>query len=204
MKRKLKTLLLLTAGVVPLAVTANNALANAALELTSGASDIIIQDNFAGLDLNLSSGQILWAGSINGWSFAVTVGDTKPLLGSATSPHLDLSVTANSPGNDSLIVKFTDTDFGPTSGSLLSSFFQNGTSTASTQVLVDPNNAQFGGLPATSANLTGPYSITLVDTFSVGTISSDHRVTVPDGGASVALLGFALMGVEGLRRRVTK
>jgi len=35
-------------------------------------------------------------------------------------------------------------------------------------VLVDPLNAQFGGLPATSINLaSAPYSITLVDTFTV-------------------------------------
>ncbi len=197
-------MLLLTAGVLSLEVMANKALANAALELASGASDIIVQDNTVGADLNLASGQILWAGTINGWSFTVAVGDTKPFLGSTTAPELDLSVTANAPGNDTLMVKLTDTDFGPTSGSINSSSFLNGTSIATYQVLVDTNNTQFGGLSATTAALTGPYSITLVDTFTVGTVSSDHRVTVPDGGTTCALLGFALMGIEGLRRRLTE
>jgi hypothetical protein len=200
-------MLLLVSGAVSVAFTADQALANAALELTSGASDLIVQDNSPGLDLNLASGQIIWAGTINGWTFSVTVGDTKPFLGSATSPHMDLSVTANAPGNNPLVVKFTDTDFGPTSGSINSSFFQNGTSTATTQVLIDPNNAQFGGLPAGNANLTGPYSITLVDNFSVGTVSADHRLTVPgtipDGGMTVALLGFSVLGLAGLRRKLT-
>jgi len=204
MTNTFKASLLLACGIVSGALTPSQARANAALELTSGASDIIVQDNTAGLDLNMASGQIIWAGTINGWTFTVTVGDTKPFLGSATSPHMDLSVTANAPGNGPLVVKFTDTDFGPTSGSLSSSFFQNGTSTATTQVLVDPNNGQFVGSPAGTANLTGPYSITLVDSFSVGTVSADHRVvTVPDGGTTAALLGFSVIGLAGLRRKLT-
>jgi hypothetical protein len=211
MKNSFKTILVLISGVVSVTVTTDKALANAALELTSGASDIIIQDNFVGLDLNLTSGQILWAGTINGWSFTVAVGDTKPLLGSATSPILDLSVAADTPGNDSLTVKFTDTGFGATSGTIDPSSFQNGTGIATMNVLVDPNNAQFGGVATTGASLTGPYSITLIDTFSVGTIIANHHVTVQDRGTSVsdggccaALLSFALMGLEGLRRKVRK
>jgi hypothetical protein len=210
MKNSFKTILVLISGFVSVTVTTDKALANAALELTSGASDIIIQDNFAGLDLNLASGQILWAGTINGWAFTVAVGDTKPLLGSATSPILDLSVAADTPGNASLTVKFTDTGFGPTSGSIDSSSFQNGTGIATMSFLVDANNVQFGGVATTDASLTGPYSITLVDTFSVGTIIANHHVTVQegtsvsDGGCSAALLSFALMGIEGLRRKVRK
>ena len=210
MKTSFKTTLILISGVALGSVTTDKALANAALELTSGASDIIIQDNFAGLDLNLSSGQILWAGTINGWTFTVAVGDTKPLVGSATSPILDLSVAADTPGNGSLTVKFTDTGFGPTSGSIDSSTFQNGTGIATMNVLVDPNNAQFGGVATSGASLTGPYSITLVDTFSVGTIIANQHVTaqegtsVSDGGCCAALLSFALMGLEGLRRKVSK
>lgn len=173
----------------------------AELDISSGGTDITVVDNGPGDTSSSTVGQILWAGTLNGWNFTVTVGDSKPLLGSATSPQLDLSVIANSPGNGNLTVKLTDTDFGPTSGLLNSTFFQNGTSTASSQFLVDPNNQPFGGSPSTDITLTGPYSITLVDTFTVGTISSDQRVSaVPDGGATVAFLGVGLLGVEGFRR----
>ena len=153
-------------------------------------------------DLSGVAEQVLWAGTSNGWNFTVNVGDTKPLLGSETSPQLDLSVTANSPGSANLVVKFSDTGFGPTSGAITSSSFQNGSSTATYSVLVDPNNALFSGSSTTDATLTGPYSITLIDTFTPGTVSSDHRASVPDGGTTIAFLGFALIGVEGIRRKV--
>ncbi|HZR19677.1 MAG TPA: VPDSG-CTERM sorting domain-containing protein [Verrucomicrobiae bacterium] len=175
--------------------------ATAELELISGSSDIIVADG-SGQDLSSAAGQVAWIGTINGWTFAITAGDTKPLLGTATSPQLDLGVMANVVGNGNLIVKFSDSGFGPSSGTVNSTFFENGTSTASAKVLVDPANTLFGGSPSTDGTLAGPYSITLVDTFTPGLVSSDHRVSVPDSGATVALLGFGLVGVESLRRRI--
>jgi hypothetical protein len=200
---KLRTLPLIAAAAVPLAMAPGIAQAGAELELMSGTQIVTVSDNGLG-DMSTAAGQVLWAGSINGWNFTVTVGDTKPLLGSETMPQLDLSVTANSAGSDKLVVMFSDTGFGPTSGGILSSPVQNGSSAASYDVLVDPNNSVFGGTSSLDATLTGPYSITLVDTFTPGTVSSDHRVTVPDGGATVALLGFGLVGVEAMRRRFRK
>lgn len=200
---ELRTLSLVAAGAIAMALAPCSARAGAELELISGSTDIVVPDNGFG-DMSSAAGQVLWIGSINGWSFTVNVGDTKPLLGSVTSPQLDLSVTANSPGNGNLIIKFSDTGFGLTSGVINSSSFQNGTSSSSYDVLVDPNNALFGGTSSRDATLTGPYSITLVDSFTVGTISSDHRASVPDGGATVALLGFGLVGVEGVRRKFVK
>jgi hypothetical protein len=200
MKIGSRVLILAAAGTF-LAFLPGSARANAELELISGSSDIVITDNMPG-DLSGVAGQVLWAGTINGWNFTVNVGDTKPLLGSETSPQLDLSVTANSPGSANLVVKFSDTGFGPTSGAITSSSFQNGSSTATYSVLVDPNNVLFSGSSTTDATLTGPYSITLIDTFTPGTVSSDHRASVPDGGTTIAFLGFALIGVEGIRRKV--
>lgn len=174
------------------------------IELISGTSDIFVSDGGVG-DMSSGAGQILWLGNIHGWNLTVTVADTKPNLGSATSPQLDLTVTANTPGLGDLVVKFSETDFGPTSGSLNSSFFQNGTSLGTGQVLVDPSNQLFGGAASTDANLTGPYSLTLVDTFAVGTISADHRASVssvPDGGTTAAMLGFGLTGLGVFRRKL--
>jgi hypothetical protein len=200
MRIKYRVLALAITAGLPLTLVPVDARANAALELISGGSDIIVADG-SGLDLSAADGQVAWIGTINGWTFAITAGDTKPQLGSATSPQLDLGVLANVVGNGNLIVKFSDTGFGPSSGTVSSTFFENGTSTASASVLVDSANTLFGGSESTDATLTGPYSITLVDTFTPGLVSSDHRVSVPDGGATVALLGFGLVGVESLRRR---
>ena len=177
-----------------------NAHATAELELISGSSTIMVADG-SSQDLSSAAGQVAWIGTINGWTFAITAGDTKPQLGSATSPQLDLGVLANVVGNGNLIVKFSDTGFGPSSGTVNSTFFENGTSTASASVLIDSSDKLFGGAPSTDGTLAGPYSITLVDTFTPGLVSSDHRVSVPDGGATVALLGFGLVAVESLRRR---
>jgi len=183
-----------------LALMPTNAHATAELELISGSSTIMVADG-SSQDLSSAAGQVAWIGTINGWTFAITAGDTKPQLGSATSPQLDLGVLANVVGNGNLIVKFSDTGFGPSSGTVNSTFFENGTSTASASVLIDSSDTLFGGTPSTDGTLAGPYSITLVDTFTPGLVSSDHRVSVPDGGATVALLGFGLVAVESLRRR---
>jgi hypothetical protein len=204
MKSKLIKFLIVAAVMASLSMTAQAVPTTAAIQVSSGASTVTIQDN-AGTDLSPSAGQIMWSGSINGWNLMVTVGDTKPILGSATSPQMDLTVTANTPGAAPLTVRFTDTGFGPTAGSIISTHFNNGTASETASVLVDPLNAQFGGLPATSINLaSAPYSITLVDTFTVGTISADHRIitTVPDGGTTVLLLGAALSALGLIKRRL--
>ena len=202
MKSKLIKLLIVAAVMASLSMTAQ-AIPTAAIQVSSGASTVTIQDN-SGTDLSPSVGQIMWSGSINGWNLMVTVGDTKPILGSATSPQMDITVTANTPGAAPLTVMFTDTGFGPTAGSIISTHFNNGTASETASVLVDPLNTQFGGAAATSINLPASYSITLVDAFTVGTVSGDHRilVAVPDGGTTILLLGAALSALCLIKRRL--
>ncbi len=174
----------------------------AALELISGATTIVVQDNGVA-DTSPTIGDIQWNGSINGWTIVVTTGDSKPLLGSATSPQMDLSVTSATPGAAPLTVELTDTGFGPTASALVNVANQNGTSAETASVLADPSNTQFGGSPVTSVNLAAPYSLTIKDVFTVGTISADDRVsTVPDGGMTVLLLGAALTALGLMKRRL--
>jgi len=178
-----------------------------AIEIMSGASanTVILQDNASG-DLSAVAGAILWSGSINGWNLVITTALTKPDSGSATLPNMDLDVTASGNGAlGNLTVLFTDTDFGPTAGLVRQNLGNNGTSTATYAAYYDTGNAQFAETTAVdgSGALTGPYSITLSSIFTPGSISSDQRVTtVPDGGATVMLLGAALSAMGLLRRKL--
>ena len=179
-----------------------------ALELMSGASanTVILQDNALG-DLSAMPGAIIWSGSINGWNLVVTTAITKPISGSATAPNMDLDVTASDIGAlGNLTILFTDTDFGPSAGLVRQNLGNNGTSTATYAAYYDTGNAQFAETTPVdgSGALTGPYSITLSSIFTPnGTISSDQRVTtVPDGGATVMLLGAALSAMGLFRKKL--
>jgi hypothetical protein len=176
----------------------------AALELISGATTIIIQDG-SGSDISPLTGSVGWVGSINGWAVVITSGLTKPIQGSVTGPDMDLSVQASAGGAGSLTIEFTDTGFGPVTGGVNHQFSGNiGSSVVTSAGYYDAGNGQFatttplGG----SINLAGPFSFTLVDTFTPGSVSTDDNLTVPDGGTTVMLLGAALSGLGFLRKKL--
>src|SRR5579871_4714264 len=51
------------------------------------------------------------------WSVVVTTGESKPVIGSATNPNLELDIQATSLGSaNPLTVILSDNNFGPTSG----------------------------------------------------------------------------------------
>ena len=87
--------------------------ATAQLRLTaSDGSTVTVMDNGAG-DSNAATGAITYNGAVGpNWSVNVTSGLTKPALGSAAQPQMDIS-TANltSQGAGTLTIEFTDTDF---------------------------------------------------------------------------------------------
>ncbi len=100
------------------------------------------------------------------------------------------------------------------------------------ETFYDPANGLFGGTPLTSEGPTGPGAIGFNQTGSLSTTAFPYSLTqrltitqgpgqttsvgssaqpvllvvqnIPDGGWAVGLLGFALMGVEGLRRKYTR
>jgi hypothetical protein len=83
------------------------------LRVSDGVTTITIADG-AGTDLNLAVGAVTFSGAINGWSILVTSGATKPVLGSATDPHLDLTwqVThTSSAGGANLTICFSENGF---------------------------------------------------------------------------------------------
>lgn len=218
--------ILATAGM--LAISAMPAVAAPILRFTSGASSLTITDNGAG-DLLGTSGAITFAGSVGDFGLTVTTGLTKPAIGSAETPEIDLnSVSVTSGGAGNLLIEFTETGFTGGAGAWTDFLSQIGgtiNNDAGSQlfytVYVDAANTAFGkttqvfsgtfGPGAFSDALTaladltstGAYSITLVANLThggAGVSSFDGFTTVPEP-ASVALAGMGLMLIGIARRR---
>lgn len=178
-------------------------------------------------DQNPILGFVSFTGSIGVFTFTVASGQTKPLIGSEESPRMDLFVNATSSTSGTLSVLFSETDFGPssafahaTAAGVIGVFTPDPLNTISYRTLQDVGNSLFVGAEITSDSsgagpflfdsfgvLTtpgGPYSLTQevsIHHNSAQTSFFSGALTVPDGGWAITLLGFALMGVEGLRRK---
>jgi hypothetical protein len=219
-------------AVGALAFTATpSAHATAELELISGASSVIITDGGVN-DANSLTGAITFSGTVGTFDISITTtGITKPVLGSATSPSLDLNSIQVSSGVGNLTILFSDVGFGPTSGSFLGQIggtINNGGGSLSYATFVNTSNTELaisgpgttqltsqgpfapGAFSGTTTSgilaMAGPYSLTqeVVISHSTGgntSFNASLTTTVPDGGSTVALLGAVLVGFEALRRK---
>lgn len=177
---------------------------------------LTLSDGINSVTVNATGGFASYNGSVGGWSINVTTGIAG---GTSTQPILDLNsvdmYSGTGPGK--LIITWTQDGLGPllgtgvneVGGTLLPGIsgnfqmFVNGQSVSSQ----DFSSSPFAG--TASADLGGAtgtlgLQATLTAT-SHGLISFDSQAcvsSVPDGGTTIALLGFALVGVEGLRRRL--
>jgi hypothetical protein len=219
---------LMAAGALALFATpAANAIPT--LKLSDGVTTVIVGDGSGG-DLSAPVGSVTFIGVIGTWIVNVSTGISDPILGSPTDPHMDLnSVNVNvSGGAGTLTIWFSDDFFGPTSQSMDASI--GGTinlapgSTLNYTTYASGTNALFAETsPLTSQSFTAgsfsgdasgsfptspfpaPYSLTQkveINHSAQGSTSFNASQQVPDGGTTVALLGFALLGVEGLRRKL--
>jgi hypothetical protein len=228
MKKNIKTAICKVTAVVALASSAY-AVPTDALRYSfdGGATWTTIADNAAGDNLGASDGSISVTIVQGGFTLAVTAaGSTKPNVGSAASPILDLGVHGSGSGTGKLIVEFSDIGFGPIpTGSYITSFTANDTAVPVTAYTVIGANSLFSGgniaagvptgpqvittigpvlstlttLAATAPGQSNPYSITLVQVFDLsairdggGVLSTDQKLSVPDGGNTLMLLGSAL------------
>lgn len=242
MKNNYRTLLqVATLGAFAFAA-APAAHALATIRISDGTSVVTIGDETAG-DLQPGIIGAVGANSVTfaGWTIVVTSGATKTLQGSATLPdqHLEVKVTGSGAAT-SISVLFSETGFGPTSGSFFvpysATIASSGVNSVNYQATYDTGNALFGGgtlaslggtnfasLPGFTTNgansnnltgspgvLTGPYSISERITINMSatgvsrttSASIDVTAIVPDGGSTVALLGFAFAGFGFLRRKL--
>lgn len=204
------------------------------LELSGdgGATWTSITDNLLG-DLNPAQGAILYSvppgGPLGGFSVIVSTGLTMPTIGTSALPEMDLAVVGTSSNAGSLLVRFTETGFGPLAPGI--DGFQSavgGTTqgTAHFWTYLDQTNTQFGtgtllsdmgpfagafsDVDTLLISPTSPFSLTTVAQInhggSVGTTSFDlHTTPIPEP-STLALLGSGILGGAGfyygrLRRR---
>lgn len=199
-----------------------------------GATWITVLDNGAGDVNSLVGGVVAININMpnSTWTVTSATGLSKPGSGTAALPDLDtLSLDVKSGnGTKQLWIKFTDTGFGP--GGNLSAFAKiGGTSqpgaTVTFETYGDAGNAQFatttlltsevfnigasggfnGSAGGAMTGLGNPYSLTELIKIQSGAGNSSFDAElkgVPDGGVTVAMLGFGLLGVEALRRRLSK
>lgn len=194
------------------------------------ADTVVITDGGA-LDINAGAGAVSYIGRVGSWFMTVDTGLSKPAIGSALNPSLDLSFEADSKGGGgTLRIIFSDDFFGPIVGGVANATL-GGTTGGSTTAAAyyNPDNSisgettqigsqmgpYTGGAFSSSQNLdvalNYPYSLTLEvdithpdDPTQKVTSSGDLQLNltaVPDGGVTMAMLGFGFVCVEGLRRR---
>jgi len=176
------------------------------------------------VDQNSLGGAVTWIGSIGVWFLNVDTGITKPQIGSATQPMMDLNFVDASSGGPgaTLTLTWTDSGFtvpagaasigaaigGITMGTVTYQTLVNG-SVITSQSFTPGSVLTFGG--STQGNLINGLSsgdivtqIITIQHAAPGTSSGDSSLSVPDGGVTAMLLGVVLLGVDGLRRKLQK
>ena len=213
------------------------ALALAAASISSATPVLQISDGVAptvtvtdqvfgpGGDGNAAAGAVSFSGVINGWNILVSSGVTKPILGSATSPSLDLTwqVTRTSAsGGSSLTICFSEngfnlaaprnfvTDVGGTAGPAGNSvnvrtYYDLGNTTLAQTTLLTSHLFTSPPNGFSASDIGGPvpadpsvsFTIKLVLSQGVGTVSSGDidLHSVPEGGSMVTFLGTALLAL---------
>ncbi len=169
------------------------------------------------------AGDASWTGSIDGWNIEFIAGSTAPTTGSLANPILDLgSLNVYTVGSDPLVISFGGVGY-TGSGAAFASISGNGSAVGTFNTYYDSGNSGNNLLSTanllTSQSFTGatldqtenggplgsvtPYSLTEVLTINSGLGSLDDSLSVPDGGLTVALLGFGLVGIQAYRRKLS-
>jgi hypothetical protein len=214
------------ASAIVLFLLASSPLAHAVptLYISDGTSSFTITDN-GSLDQSSDAGYVTFSQSFGNWVLVISVGQTKPFLGSASNPYLDLfQVAASSSAGGTLQIKFSDNNYVSTAPIAIARIGGTTDGTVSYNTYTDAGNTtmaettlltslgvfgpgSFSDAAVASAGFVAPYSLTL-DTFIThlgsGFTGFDADLRVPDGGLTVGLLGIALLSLETVRRAVSK
>jgi hypothetical protein len=222
----MKSYLKIFAVAVGVTGLVSNATAVPTLYLSDGVNIVIVADG-GPMDSSTQAGVVTYNGSIGGnWTLNVTTGISKPMLGSATQPWMDLnSVNATSVGAGTITIMLSDNGFGPVSSAMTSKIGGTTQGQVTMNTYMDAGNGIFAlstaltsqgplgtGLGTTafantaSVGLNGglPFSLTEVATIthtrsSVTSFNEEFRA-VPDAGMTLALLGSSLIGLAAVAR----
>jgi hypothetical protein len=119
MKRELKNFVAVLA-VMGVAGVAHGAPLPPILLISDGVNPVIsINDNLTG-DLNPATGELTVSTNVGVWTLSISTGVSKPVLGGATNPVMDLVIQASSTAAGNLTYTFSDINFGPAPGTLKS------------------------------------------------------------------------------------
>jgi hypothetical protein len=177
-----------------------------------------------------ASGNVTWSGSAGVWNLGVTTGLTDPALGTPSLPNMNMAIQASSTAAGSLYLAFANNGY-TGSGEIIANFSGHVVSgapeTYTFTTFGDSSNIQptttlptgsvittlSGSLPAL-ASTSGALPLTtpcvlgeIVEINTTGATIASIGATfspVPDGGMTVAMLGFGLAVVGAVRRKLAK
>ena len=223
----MKTLLKYLAVAAVAAGLTISASAVPVLTIYDGVNALIsISDNGTG-DEDATVGAVQWSDSIGVWTINLDLGLTKPLLGSATAPDMDLSFVAYSTGAGKLWVSLSDNGFnyngslideiGGTTAGTVTDYVVEGYTTLDENLNITYGNVvasqgpfgpgAFSGTTYGSVSLDAETWLTIavvIEHDGSGITTGDKHVHVPDGGMTALLLGFGLLGLAASARRLKK
>ena len=150
----------------------------------AGGNDVIVQDNGAG-DSFAGAGAINFTGAAFGYTFLVNTSQSKPMVGSAAAPQLDLNFTATSNGTAGNVFLYaSDTGFTLASGSALLTLGgtnSGGSGTVTGRAWGGTSNTEFqfsgANLVSSFVGLTGP-TFTGSATTSFASVVNPYSLTI--------------------------
>jgi hypothetical protein len=199
--------------------------------LESNGDVVIVTDGDAN-DTAALTGIVATSATVGDFQVVLTAGFSDPITGSPSSPLMIFNIEAYSTAAGVLNAFLSDDNFANTGDVanaalatpppvVLGAPLPLATSSVTYATFYGASNTEFDlgtlltlqNTPGFDSGLlpsgVGPYSLTQAitidnSTLGVSTAAATLQVPVPDGGLALSLLGFALVGVEGLRRRFKK